>query len=75
MEPVAYWGAAGLFIHVAFRTTRLREITEKARAAGFKVSVEPKHVDIPSKPVTPIEVSFIQGPDGEVFEFFENDLT
>lgn len=75
MDPVGEMWAAGPFIHVAFRTTRLKEITEKARAAGFKVSVEPKHVDIPSNPITPIEISFVQGPDGEVFEFFENSLT
>jgi len=68
--------AAGPIIHMAFRTTKLKEITQRARAAGFKVSVEPKHVDIPSKPsATPIDISFIVGPDGEVVELFENELT
>ncbi len=75
-EPRTEMYAAGPIIHMAFRTTKLKEVTEKARAAGFKVTVEPKHVDIPSKPnVTPIDISFIHGPDGEVIELFQNDLT
>jgi catechol 2,3-dioxygenase-like lactoylglutathione lyase family enzyme len=58
-------------IHWAFRTTKIDEVMERARKAGFKVTVEPK--DVTPAGVT-ARVAFCEGPDGEVFEFFQGEF-
>ncbi|GEM_PF-6146594 len=41
-----------------------------------KVTVEPKDVEIPSRPQpTPVRLAFFEGPDGEVIELFHNETT
>lgn len=67
--------ADGVMIHFAIRTTKIEEAMQRAEAAGFKVTVAPKGVTIPSVPPTPIRIAFCHGPDGEVVELFQNDLT
>jgi glyoxylase I family protein len=68
----------GVMIHFALRTTRLDEVTERVRATGAKITMEPKDVTIAttndSGPV-PIRISFCEGPGGEIIEFFQNSLT
>jgi glyoxylase I family protein len=59
-------------IHWAFRTTRLDDVMERARAAGFQVTVEAKQVDPTGH--APARIGFCHGPDGEVFEFFEGEF-
>ena len=66
----------GPIIHFAIRTTDVAGATARAVAAGFVQTVAPKQAVIPSSPhATPIEISFVQGPDGEMVEFFANELT
>jgi glyoxylase I family protein len=66
----------GAWFHVAFRTTNCAAALERARAAGMEVTIETKTVTIPSTPhPTPITIAFFKGPDGEVIELFENQLT
>lgn len=70
----------GAFLHIALRTEDVKGMTERCRAEGWAVTVEPKRVDIPNNvPATatplPVHLSFVKGPDGEVIEFFENELT
>ena len=68
----------GVVIHFALRTTKLDEVTERVRAAGAKITMEPKDVTIATTngagPV-PIRISFCEGPGGEIIEFFQNTLT
>ena len=68
----------GILFHLAIRTTRLDEVTERVRAAGCKITVEPKDVVIQTTngagPV-PVRLSFFEGPNGEVWELFQNTLT
>jgi len=68
----------GVMIHFALRTTRLDAVTERVRAAGAKITMEPKDVTIATTngagPV-PIRISFCEGPGGEIIEFFQNSLT
>ena len=73
----------GAVIHFALRTTRLDEVATRVRAAGFKITVEPKDVTIAntatsahalSGPV-PIRIFFCEGPNGEIIEFFQNART
>lgn len=67
---------AGSIIHFALRTNDCDAALERARTAGAEVTMEPKSLDIPSEPhETPVRIAFCKGPDGEVIEFFQNELT
>ncbi|MBN1581113.1 MAG: VOC family protein [Anaerolineae bacterium] len=66
---------SGLVRHFALRTTDCDKAIEAARAAGAKVTVEPRDVELSSVPPTPIRIAFCQGPDGEIIEFFQNERT
>ena len=66
----------GTIIHFALRTSDCDAALNKARAAGAVVTMEPKSLDIQSRPhVTPVRIAFCKGPAGEVIEFFQNELT
>lgn len=66
----------GSIIHFALRTSDCDAAIERARAAGAEVTVEPKDVEIPSEPhKTPVRIAFCKGPDDEIIEFFQNELT
>jgi glyoxylase I family protein len=65
----------GMILHFALRTDNCDAALERARAAGMQVTMEPKNVEIPSIPPTPVRIAFCKGPDGEVIEFFQNDRT
>jgi len=66
----------GTMLHIAFRTTDAKAATERVRAAGYPITIEPKAIVIPGEPLpVPVTIAFFTGPDGEVIEFFENDVT
>lgn len=66
----------GAIIHFAIRTTDCVAAFERAKAAGVKVKMDPKQLDIPSRPgPTPVHIAFFHGPDGEVIELFQNSTT
>lgn len=78
-EDHAYHGAAqGVINHLALRTSRLDAVAERVRAAGYKITVEPRDVTIPATnaigPV-PVRIFFCDGPNGESVEFLQNTLT
>lgn len=54
----------------AFATDHVDELVEKVRNAGYRVSVEPKNVDMKTNPVSSIRVAFIEGPLHESIELF-----
>jgi glyoxylase I family protein len=60
-------------MHFALRTDDVVAMTEKARAAGAEITMEPKEITIDSSagPI-PVKISFFKGPAGEVVELFEN---
>lgn len=62
-------------MHFALRTDDCSAITEKARAAGATVTMEPKELTIDSSagPI-PVKISFFKGPAGEVVEIFQNEI-
>ena len=78
-EDLAYAPAPhGSVVHFALRTTRLDEVAARVRAAGAKITVEPKDVTIATTNgvgAVPIRIFFCEGPSGEVIEFFQNTLT
>ena len=73
----------GAVVHFALRTTRLDAVAARVRAAGAKITVEPKDVTLPNTATSstalrcpvPIRIFFCEGPSGEVIEFFQNTLT
>jgi glyoxylase I family protein len=66
----------GAILHLALRTADCDAALERARAAGCPVTMEPKDVLIPSTPgPTPVRIAFFTGPDGEVVELMQNELT
>ena len=60
----------GAIRHMALLTDDVDEITEKVRAAGYEVFVEPNDKVIQSEPPYPIRMAFCYGPLGEQVEFF-----
>ncbi len=64
-------GGGGV-LHIALRTSDCDVSVEAARAAGARITTEPKDVEIASDPVTPVRIAFCEGPDGEVIEFFQS---
>lgn len=70
--------ANGALMHLAIRAKDVTAVTERVRAAGCKITMEPKDVTIQTTngvgPV-PVRISFFEGPNGEIWELFENSLT
>lgn len=70
--------SGGILFHLAIRAADVKAVTERVRAAGCKITVEPKEVVIQTTngagPV-PVRLSFFEGPNGEVWELFQNELT
>ncbi len=60
----------GCIRHFAFATDYVDEIVDLVRKSGYKVSVEPKDVNMKTDPVFPIHIAFIEGPLGESIELF-----
>jgi glyoxylase I family protein len=66
----------GAILHFALRTRDCDAAIERARKAGARVTMEPKSLEIPSKPAaTPVRIAFCKAPGGEVIEFFQNERT
>ena len=69
-------------LHIALRTDALDELLEAVRGAGMAVTMEAKNVDIQNTNaasglpgVVPVRIAFFRGPDGELVELFQNELT
>ena len=60
----------GAIRHFALATDNVDELTDKVRAAGYEIIVEPNDRVIPSTPELPIRMAFCFGPLGEQIEFF-----
>ena len=63
--------ADGPFIHLALRVPDCRAAHAAALEAGAVEKTAPKDVDIPSRPVYSVTISFVTGPDGEEIELFQ----
>jgi glyoxylase I family protein len=78
-EDLSYTGAPnGAVNHYAFRTTRLDDVAARVRAAGFKITMEPRDVTIQTTNglgAVPVRIFFCDGPNGESIEFFQNTVT
>ncbi len=61
----------GALRHIAFATDDVDGITEKVKAAGYEVFIEPNDIVIRSDPPLPARMAFCFGPLGEEIEFFQ----
>lgn len=69
-------GGDGPILHFAIRCDDTNTAIELARAAGCEVTMEPTPIDIDAKEgIVPVRIAFFKGPDGEVIELFQNELT
>ncbi len=57
----------GALDHLAFATTKVDQLIERVREAGYEIAVEPKDTDAIG---APIHIAFCYGPMGEYLEFF-----
>jgi glyoxylase I family protein len=64
----------GVLLHIALRAPDCDAALERARAAGAKVTEEPRDVPIAGTPPTVVRIAFIKGPDNEIIEFFQNEI-
>jgi len=67
-------------LHFAIRTDNVEAATQRVREAGAEITMEPTSIDIenlaPGRPSpVPVRISFFRGPEGEIVELFENELT
>jgi glyoxylase I family protein len=61
-------------LHLALRTDDVDGMTERARAAGYRVEIEPHSVDLSTTIGTvALRLAFIDGPDGESIELMSSD--
>lgn len=65
----------GVIRHFAFAVDDVDSMIETVRAAGFRIHVEPKDVQIGGDAAFPARVGFCIGPLGEQVEFFSQKWT
>ncbi len=66
----------GPILHFAIRCDDTDAALKRARDAGCEVTMEPTAVDIQANEgKVPVRIAFCKGPDGELIEFFQNELT
>ncbi len=58
--------------HIALAAESTDACIEAVRKAGYKITVEPKDICIPSDPPCPARIAFCIGAAGEEIEFFES---
>ena len=61
---------AGALRHIALAVEDTDVCLEAARAAGYKITMEPTDIVIGSTPPYPARIAFCIGPVGEELEFF-----
>jgi glyoxylase I family protein len=68
----------GALLHLALRTNEVDAATARVRAAGMRITIEPKDVVFDTTNgfgEVHIRLSFFIGPNGETWEFFQNERT
>ena len=61
----------GTLRHLAFAVDSVDECVATVREAGYKITMEPTDICIPSAVPYPARIAFCIGPVGEEIEFFE----
>jgi len=77
-DPAATPAPDGALRHIALRATRVDQVIAAVRIAGCAVTFEPAHVRLMATndhPDLPARIAFFAGPNGEIWELFDNTLT
>lgn len=81
-QPPLPAGTEGTLLHLALRTNDTAAAMQRAKDAGCEVWMETKTVPIQNTvrgngtpEVVSVTIAFIKGPDGELIEFFQNEVT
>ncbi len=61
-------------LHFCLRADDCDAATERARAAGAEITMEPKSLSVFGEPKIPVRIAFFKGPDGEICELFQNEV-
>jgi glyoxylase I family protein len=64
----------GPLLHFALRTDDCEAATQRARAAGGTITLEPIDMVLEGDPPVPVRYSFCDGPDGEQIELLQSDV-
>lgn len=72
--PLENKEAEAPILHLCLRTDDVDAATEKARAAGATITMEPVNPSVFTDKGLKIRISFFTGPGGEVCEFFQSDI-
>ena len=73
-RPAGEDAPEGALLHLALRTPDVDAAYARALAAGARSQIAPKDVTLPGDYPVPVRLAFVIGPDGEVIEFFQNDV-
>ncbi|MDO5575403.1 MAG: VOC family protein [bacterium] len=63
--------AKGVIRHFAFAVTDVDACAKAVKEAGYQVFIEPRDIEMASKPVFQARIAFCVGPLGEEIEFFK----
>lgn len=61
----------GAIRHLAFAVDDVDAVVTAVRKAGYSIIVEPKDIEIASRPPYPARIAFCVGPVGEQIELFQ----
>jgi len=67
-------GDDGPITHFAIRVPDCSAAFARAVKAGATVTMEPKDINIQGDTVVHVRIAFVKGLDGEVIEFFQNEV-
>lgn len=73
-RPAGEDAPEGALMHLALRTPDVDAAYARATAAGARSQSAPQDVVIDGDSPVPVRLAFVIGLDGEVIEFFQNDI-
>ena len=73
-RPLGEDAPEGALLHLALRTPDVDAAYARAIAAGARPQSTPQDVVLDGDSPVPVRLAFVVGLDGEVIEFFQNDV-
>ena len=73
-RPVGEDAPEGALLHFALRTPDVDAAYARALGAGARSQIAPKDIHLPGTPPVPVRLAFVVGLDGEIVEFFQNEM-
>jgi glyoxylase I family protein len=73
-RPAGEDAPEGALLHLALRTPDVDAAYARAVAAGARSQIAPKDIIFNGEYPVPVRLAFVVGLDGEVIEFFQNEM-